>query len=196
MKKIIIILAFTLLGIWTVSADLSDWLFCLLKKDAVTISLKQTAWYYKCKDTIVSLEHLIIETAKDLMKVQTYLNRWRDIDYRKTVKIEKKTLLDKLLLSRSTVLTNIKTFEANLLQKSIQYFIIKATPYKISIQKSLVKIRSFSGVITQELNAYQFLLRAQIAVIDKLSKVTTQGQLTDLLKTYVYLKKEIEWKSE
>ncbi|EKD25176.1 MAG: hypothetical protein ACD_80C00111G0013 [uncultured bacterium (gcode 4)] len=196
MKKIVVIMIFILLGIWTVSADLSDWLFCSLKKDAVTISLKQTTWYYKCKDTIVSLEHLIVETAKDLMKVQTYLNRWRDIEYRKTVKIEKKALLDRLLLSRTTIVTNMKTFQSNLLQKSIQYFIIKVNPYKISLQKSLVKIQALSGFATQELNAYQFLLRAQVAVIEKLSKVTTQGELTDLLKTYVYLKKEIQWKSE
>ncbi|HBB03382.1 TPA: hypothetical protein DCZ39_00535 [Patescibacteria group bacterium] len=100
--------------------------------------------------------------------------------------------MDRLLLSRTTIVTNMKTFQSNLLQKSIQYFIIKVNPYKISLQKSLVKIQALSGFATQELNAYQFLLRAQVAVIEKLSKVTTQGELTDLLKTYVYLKKEIQ----
>lgn len=196
MKKLVLIFIFIVLGIWTVSADLSDWLFCLIRKDEVIISLKQTTGYYKCKDTILSLEHLIVETAKDLIKIQTYLNIGRDVEYRKTVKVEKNALLDKLLLSRTTILTNMKTFEGNLLQKSIQYFIIKITPYKIRLQKSLVKIETLSGVATPELNAYELLLKSQVATIDKLSKVTTQTELTNTLNAYIYFKKEIEWKSE
>lgn len=179
-----------------VHADLSDWLFCLIKKDQVTISLKQTTGYYKCNDTIVSLEHLIVSTAKDLMKIQTYINKGRDLDYRKTLKEQKKILLDTLQLSRMTILTNIKTFESNLLQKSVQYFIVKIMPYKIRLQKSLVKIHALSGVATPELNSYALLLRTQVAIIDKFTTVTTQKELVVLIAQYVYLKKEIEWKYE
>jgi len=185
-----------LLIIWTVNADLSDWFFCSIKKDEVTISLKQTTWYYKCKDTIVSLEHLIIATAKDIIKIETYITKGRDLDYRKALKIEKKALLDKLQASRLTILANMKTFESSILQKSVQYFVIKITPYKIRLQKSLIKIQSLSGFATPLLNSYELLLKAQVATIDGLSKVTTMAELTDLLAKYVYLKKEIEWKSE
>ena len=86
----------------------------------------------------------MINTAKDLMKIQTYINIGRDVDYRKTIKIEKQALLEKLQLSRTTIITNMKTFETNLIQKSIQYFIIKITPYKISLQKSLIKINALT----------------------------------------------------
>ena len=196
MKKIVVIVIFILLGIWRVSADLSDWLFCLIKKDQVTISLKQTQWYYKCTDTIVSLEHLIIATAKDLMNIQTYINRGRDLDYRKTIKLQKKSLLDVLQLSRTTILTNMKTFESTLIQKSIQYFIIRITPYTVKLQKSLVTIQSLTGVVTPALNSYTLLLKAQVDTIDQLSKTTTQVELTHLLSQYLYLKQEIEWKSE
>lgn len=196
MKKIVVIVIFILLGIWRVSADLSDWLFCLIKKDQVTISLKQTQWYYKCTDTIVSLEHLIIATAKDLMNIQTYINRGRDLDYRKTIKLQKKSLLDILQLSRTTILTNMKTFESTLIQKSIQYFIIKITPYTVKLQKSLLTIQALTGIVTPELNSYTLLLKAQVDTIDQLSKATTQVELTHLLTQYVYLKQEIEWKSE
>lgn len=196
MKKIIMIVIFASLGIWTVSADLSDWLFCLIRKDEVIISLKETPWYYRCKDTIVSLEHLIIATAKDLMKIQNYIDNGRDLEYRKTIKPQKIALLDKLQASRITIRTNMKTFESTLIQKSIQYFIIKITPYKISLQKSLVKIDALSWVATPFLNSYASLLKAQVATIDKLIKVSTMPELTDLLAKYVYLKKEIEWKYE
>ena len=196
MKKLIICIFLAVVCFGTVSADLSDWLFCLIKKDQVTISLKQTSWYYKCKDTIVSLERLIIQTAKDLMKIQIYINRGRDLEYRKTVKIEKKALLDKLQLSRITIVDNMKTFEFNLLQKSVGYFVIKITPYKIKLQQSLIKIASLSGAASPSLTSYTLLLQSQIATIDSLSKVLTLPELTDLIAKYVYLKKEIEWKSE
>ena len=180
MKKIIVIVILMLFSVWMVSADLSDWLFCSVRKNEVTISLKQTPWYYNCKDTIVSLEHLIVDTAKDLMKIQTYINRGHDIDYRKTIRTEKRDLLATLQLSKTTILTNMATFQNNLLQKS------------------LVKIQALtlSGYATSELNSYALLLKAQVAVIDSLSKATTQAELNDLLAKYVYLKKEIAWKSE
>ncbi len=198
MKKILLIAIFIGLSVWTVSADLSDWLFCLIRKDTVNISLKQTSWYYKCKDTIASLEQLMINTARDINKVQTYIYRWRDVDYRSTVKAEKQNLLDTLQLSRMTIIANMKTFETNLIQKSVQYFIIKITPYKIRLQKSLIKIDAMvaSGVSTYSLNVYATLLRAQVKTIESLSKATTMSELTDLLTKYVYLKKEIEWKYE
>lgn len=196
MKKIIIVVAFVVLGIWTVSADLSDWFFCLIRKDEVTISLKQTTGYYRCKDTIVSLEQLILANAKDLMKIQSYVDNWRDVEYWKTIHSQKKTLLDMLLTVRGTIRTNMKTFESTLIQKSVQYFIIKITPYKISLQKSLVKIDLLSWVATPFLNSYALLLKAQVATIDKLAKTSTLPELSDLLAKYVYLQKEIEWKYE
>ncbi len=196
MKKLLALLVFILLGVWLVRADHSDWLFCMLKKDQVTISLKQSTWYYKCHDTIVSLEYLIVETAKDLIKIQTYINKGRDLEYRKMLQTQKQALLDSLLFSRITILTNIKTFEANLLQKSIQYFIIKVTPYKIRLQKSLVKIQALSGFATPELNAYELLLKTQVSIIEKISTIKTKEELSFLLAQYVYLKKIIEWKSE
>ncbi len=196
MRKFVVIVVFVFFSMWIVSADLSDWLFCLIKKTEVTISLKQTFGYYRCKDTIVSLQDLIIGTAKDLMKIQSYINRGRDIEYRKAIKMEKRKLLDTLQLSRLTILTNMQTFESTLLQKSVKYFIIKITPYTLTLQKSLAKIQSLSGVATPEILSYARLLETQITTLDLLSKATTTTQLNDLLAKYLYLKKEIEWKSE
>ncbi|MEI7919302.1 MAG: hypothetical protein WCH65_03730 [bacterium] len=70
------------------------------------------------------------------------------MDYRKDIKLQKKSLLDTLQLSRTTIITNMKTFESALIQKSIKYFILKITPYKLSLQKSLAKIALLSGVAT------------------------------------------------
>jgi hypothetical protein len=53
-----------------------------------------------------------------------------------------------------------------------------------------------SWFATPALDSYALLLKTQVATIDALSKVTTQTELIDLLKKYVYLKKEILWKYE
>ncbi len=198
MKRIIVIASFILLGIWSVHAEMSEWFFCQIRKDDIVISLKKTEWFYKCNDTIASLEQLMIDTAKDLMKIQSYLNKGRNVEYWNTIKTQKQALLKKLQLSKATIIANIQTFETTLLQKSVQYFIIKVTPYKISLQKSLVKIQALalSWFATPALDSYALLLKAQVATIDALSNVTTQAELVDLLKKYVYFKKEILWKYE
>lgn len=196
MKKLFAIGICVLLSIWTVSADLSDSLFCLVRKDNVIISLKQTSWYYKCKDTIASLEKLIINTAKDLIKIQTYINKWRDVDYRKPMKIQKQALFTTLMASKNTITVNMQTFETNLLKKSVKYFILRVTPYKVSLQKSLVKIRKFTWDITPAISLYTQLLQAQITTIDSFKNVTTTAQLSDVLAKYVYLKNALLWKSE
>lgn len=181
-----------LFSVSAASADLSDSLFCMIRKDEVTISLKRTLGYYKCKDTIMSLDHLTLETAKDLIKIQTYINGGRDKEYRTILKLQKQDLIKKLQASKSTIVTNMQTFESTLFQKSVRYFIINITPYKIRLQKSLVKIDALSGVATPELNVYADLLKAQVSTINSLSKVTTSHDLNTLLARYIYLKKAIE----
>jgi hypothetical protein len=88
---------------------------------------------------------------------------------------------------------SMKTFESNLIKKYVQYFVIRITPYKISLQKSLVKIDNLvtRGYGTIDLRSYALLLKAQVTVIDSLSNAATVKELTDLLKKYVYFKKEI-----
>lgn len=165
-----------------------------MKKEQVTISLKQTAGYHTCKDTILSFEQLMISTLKDIMAIDGYIKNGRDVAYRTSLKAEKEALLEKLKASRATIIANMKTFERNLMVKSVQYFVLKITPYKVSLQKSLLRIQALtaSGYATPMLTAYGKLLASQISVINLLDKVTTPEELTALLARYVYLKKEIE----
>ena len=196
MKKVLLIVVLSILGLWTASAGLSDWFFCQVKSEEVVISLKKTEWFYKCKDTIVSLESLILQTAKDLMTVQTYINRWRDRDYWLRVKREKITSLERYQFVRKNIIENMKTFEDNLVLKSIRYFVIAITPYKINLQRSLVKIDAMSWTLTSPLIVYRTLLHEQVATIEALSQSKTIDEIVPLLTKYIYLKKEISWRYE
>ena len=119
MKKVLLIGVLSILGLWTASAGLSDWFFCQVKSEEVVISLKKTEWFYKCNDTISSLESLILSTAQDVMTIQTYINRWRDRDYWLRVKREKITSLERYQFVRKNIIENMKNFKVNLVNKSI-----------------------------------------------------------------------------
>lgn len=196
MKKVLLIVVLSILGLWTASAGLLDWFFCQVKSEEVVISLKKTEWFYKCKDTIVSLESLILQTAKDLMTVQTYINRWRDRDYWLRVKREKITSIERYQFVRKNIIENMKTFEDNLVLKSIRYFVIAITPYKLNLQRSLVKIDAMSWTLTSPLIVYRTLLHEQVATIEALSQSKTIDEIVPLLTKYIYLKKEISWRYE
>ncbi len=196
MRKILLIVIVALLLIWTANAGLSDWFFCQVRSTEVVISLKKAGGFYRCSDTVASLEKLIMQTARDLMNIQTYINSWRDRDYRIGIKAEKLSLLEKYQTARKNILKSVETFQNNLVQKSVYYFILSITPYKLNLQRSLNKIEMMTGTISSSLSSYASLLKDQIATISSLSASQTVAELIPLLKKYIYLKNEISWKYE
>lgn len=84
----------------------------------------------------------------------------------------------------------MKVFEKNLVTTSIQYFLLKITPYKISLQNSLNKIEALtaSGYATPSLISYSKLLATQLSVIQLFNNITTSEELKVLLARYIYLK--------
>lgn len=196
MKKMLLIVCLMMLWIWTASAELSDWFFCQVRSEEVIISLKKTEGFYKCNDTIASLESLIMQNAKDLMLIQWYINRGTDRDYWIGIKQLKLATLEKYQIARKNIIANITTFENNIVKKSIYYFVISITPYKINLQRSLVKIGAMSGSLPSTLQSYAVLLKEQVATIESLGKVETLPELIPLLTKYIYLKKEISWRYE
>ncbi len=177
-------------------AGLSDSLYCSIAKSNVTVSLKSWTGYYRCSDSILNVEKLILSSAKDLMTIQSYINKRQDVDYRTEVKQAKIVVFNQLQLIRTNLKASIKTFEDNVFQKMIQLFVAKITPYKQNLQKSLVKFNALTGTVNPVLQNYRGLLSWQVEVIDKISKVTTQTELIPLLNGYIYFKTQLAWKFE
>lgn len=143
MKKIILIVCM-LLMLGSASAGMSESLFCMIDRENVTISLKQSTGYYSCKTTIASLEKMIISSAADLMNIQSYIRRNQDVSYRKPIQKDKIAKFNQLQSIRISIISNMKSFESNLLKKTIELFMIKVLPYKFQLQRSLSKISAFS----------------------------------------------------
>jgi hypothetical protein len=90
----------------------------------------------------------------------------------------------------------MKAFESNLLKKSIGYFVIKATPYRIQLVQWLAKLNALTGTISPELQRYMTIMSWQIQTIDKIGQAKTFGELIPLLNGYIYFKQQLEWKSD
>lgn len=125
------------------------------------------------------------------MTVQTYINRGLDADYRAEVRHQKLALLEKYQTTRKQILESMEIFESNLIKKAVYYFVLSVTPYKVSLQRSLVKIDAMTGSVSDRVTIYAAYLREQVATIEALSVVENIDELIPLLNKFIYLKKEI-----
>lgn len=129
--------------------------------------------------------------ARDLYVLQQYIVSGQDPAYREQVKQEKLAMIDKLQGVRLMVIDNMKTFEYNLLRKSIEYFILRITPYRVQLTQSLSKLVAFTGTVTSDITRMTTLLSGQIQTIDKLAAVQTFDELIPLFNGYLYFQKQI-----
>jgi hypothetical protein len=79
-------------------------------------------------------------TAKELYTIQEYIFKRQDVSYRNEVKKTKLEKLNKLKAMRLNILANIQTFQNNLLEKSLKYFLMQINPYKVKLEKTLSKL--------------------------------------------------------
>jgi hypothetical protein len=136
------------------------------------------------------------QTARDLFTIQWYINHWQDADYRKQVKKDKLAMIDKLQGVRLNVIASMKTFESNLLKKSVGYFVISVTPYRIKLVQWIAKLSASTGTISPEIQRYITVMSWEIQTIDKIGQAKTFEELIPLLSGYIYFKQQLEWKSD
>lgn len=195
MKKILSLLIVSLVLPSFSFGYLETSLFCSVNDQQIKVSLKDPNGS-KCKSYIVYIEQTMRQAARDIYTIQGYINKWHDIEYWKNIKTEKLSKIDKLQVIRLNIIASMKTFESNLLKKSLEYFMLKVTPYKIQLIKWSAKLAALPGTVTPELQRYMTIISGQIQTIDKIGQSKTFEELIPLLKGYIYFKQQIEWKSE
>ncbi|MEI8090958.1 MAG: hypothetical protein WCG98_01595 [bacterium] len=85
----------------------------------------------------------------------------------------------------------MKSFESNLLKKSLEFFLPKIAPYKNQLKQSLFKLSSLTGIVAPTTQRYMSLLSGQLQVIDKMATTQTFDELIPLFNAYIYFKQEI-----
>ncbi len=170
-------------------------LFCRINQQAIKVSLSSQDGS-RCQSYISYIEQTMRQTARDLYVIQWYINVQQDVQYWTAVKEEKLSSIDTLQWLRLDIIAHMKTFESTLLQKSVGYFILKITPYKIKLTQSLLKLSALTWTVHPSVQRLQTLMSGQVQTIEKIAKVETFEELIPLLSWYIYFKQQISWKSE
>jgi len=170
--------------------------FCILKKDDIRISLNKTNGY-KCNEYIKSIEKSMTDTYKDLLTIQWYIDKKQNLGYRKPVKQEKIKKINDLQVFRLKLKDSMKVFEDNLLKKYKEFFLADIDSYKWKLKRALFNLNNLSWNISNiYLHKYTIPVQQQLDTIQQISQTTGFQELLVLVNKYVYLKKQMEWKSD
>ena len=170
-------------------------LFCRINQDAIKVSINPKDGS-KCQSYIVYMEQTMRQTAREVYTIQWYINKKQDVTYRLEIKKEKLASINTLQGLRLDIMANMKSFEFALLKKTVDYFIVKVTPYRSQLVKSLANLSVYTWERPSDVNRFISLMSWQVQTIDRIAQVQTFEELLPLLNGYVYLKQQILWKSE
>lgn len=99
--------------------------------------------------------------------------------------------IDTLQALRLNIIESMKTFELTLLKKSVDYFTLKTTPYKLQLTKSLAQLAALGSGQPAEVLRLTSLMSGQVQTLDKIAQVKTFEELVPLLNGYIYFKQQI-----
>ena len=193
-KTIIIILVLACLpsfSFWYMEAKL----FCRINQQVIKVSISPKDGS-KCQSYIAYMEQTMRQTARELYTIQWYINKGQDVDYWSQVKKDKLASINTLQSLRLDIIASMKSFELALLKKSVDYFTLKTTPYKLQLTKSLSKLLALTGTQSPDVVRLTMLMSWQVQTLEKIATVKTFEELIPLLNGYIYFQKEISWKSE
>ena len=152
------------------TSDFQKKLSCKVTENAVRVYLLQEPETLKCQDYLSVLDSYLKSEYQTMLQIQTNLNRWDDIDYRKSLYNAKKSQFLKLFAQRRMIQTAVNEFESELLGKSkgfleptllekqrklqeTRYQIEQSQEMTFSTKKSLAELKSKQEVITKLLSA-------------------------------------------
>ena len=82
--------------------------------------------------------------TRNLMVIQGYIVNGQDVTYWQMIKQQKLSEIDKLQAIRLGIITSMKAFESNLLQKTVQYFLQNIAGYTTKLQNAYTALTSYT----------------------------------------------------
>ena len=196
MKKIVLITMVCFLFLGTGFGYLEENFFCILKKDDIRISLKKSDGN-RCSEYIKTIEQSMKNNYKDILIIQWYIDKKQNLGYRKQIKQEKIKKINDLQDFRLKLKNSMKMFEDNLLKKYQEFFLDSINLYKWKLKRTLFNLNNLSWTVWNTyLQKYTAPVQQQLDTIQKISETTGFRELLVLVNKYVYLKKQMEWKSD
>lgn len=194
LSTIFIIIVFLLL--WSSFWYMEDSLYCTISNQSIRVSIQRTEDSNKCNEYIKSLELLIKSEYNDILKIQVYIDKKKDLEYRESLQESKKQKIYDLQAIRLWIIENMKLFEDNFLKKTQEYLKSRLEKYYNSLTKKVSPLQKlwtwyqFSPYIQKQIS----LITSQINTLNAIYTAPDIPTFLKLTKDYLYLKKQLEWK--
>ena len=174
---------------------LENKVYCNLENRNVTIFMKNEEWTVQCQAYLDTLYQLALKKYNEISAINSYINQGDDVYYWKKVLEEKKSEFIQLVNYRAQIKTAIEKFESALfdkyiaaLQKPMQiyYSDLETQYYILSNQKATIRKTDHALKLAQ--------LEQQMWNVKHVLNAEKLDDIMEVVSSYIYLKKQIEWK--
>ena len=191
---------FVLLVFMTLLSSQTFWYFenkayCSFEDKNVTISIKKVEWSARCGVYMDTIYQLALKKYSEISTIRSYIIQGEDVYYWKWILDEKNSEFLQLVNYRTQIKAAVDKFEwalfdkyYNLLQKPMQvyYSDLEAQYYILANQHSSAKTPDYSLKLAQ--------LEQQMWNVNHILKAEKLDHIMEVLSSYIYLRREIEWK--
>lgn len=197
MRKFWIIILIAIMTLWI---GQTFWYFenkayCSFENKNVTISIKKHEWASKCQTYLNTIYQIALKKYEELSTIRSYIAQWEDIYYRRWVLDEKNTEFLQLINYRTQIKTAIDKFEWALFDK---YYNLLQKPMKtyysdLEIQY-YVLINTAHSNRTWDYSLKTAQIEQQMWNVDHILNAKKLDHIMEVLSSYIYLKRQLEWK--
>ena len=169
--------------------------YCNLENKNVTIFMKNEEWSVKCQTYLDTIYQLALKKYNEISTIRSYIEMWDDVYYWRKVFEDKKSEFLNLVNYRSQIKTAIDRFETALFDKyynnlqkpmHVYYSELEAQYYILVDQDILLREADYSLRLAQ--------LEQQMWNVKHVLNAKNLDDIMEVMSSYIYLKKQIEWK--
>ena len=175
-----------------------DNLYCELTSKSVRIYTQRTKDTLVCNQYIQSLEYLIKKEFQDIQKVDVYISKKQDLEYRKQIKQSQIQKINDLQKIRLWVIDSMNIFESSFIKKTQEYMQKRLFSYQRSLEIKIAPLPKlwtwyqFSPYIQRQI----YLITTQLQNLKDMYTTTWTDNFLKSIQNYLYFKNLLEWKSE
>lgn len=174
--------------------------FCSVKEDVIKISINPSVGV-SCDDYLSNLDLLLVNTAKEMVDLNSLIKQGRDADYWLNVRDQKQLDIQKYSLLKDRILTHIDKFSYTFFIKIRDYVILSIKDDIQTYIKTFKRIQWFQEnyqgyPLSENLEKYQDILVDVLEVVQDIYTAEDTDEILEHYRKYIYFKEVLKWRSE
>jgi len=197
MRKIwiLILLVFT-----TISSSQTFWylenkVYCNFENKNVTIFMKNEEWTVKCQTYLDTIYQLALKKYNEISAIRSYIEQWDDVYYWKKILEDKKAEFLQLVNYRTQIKTAIDKFESALFDKYYDILYEPMQAYYSDLQSQYDILANQDVLLRKSDHSLKLAqLEQQMWNVNHVLNAKNLDDIMEVMSSYIYLKKQIEWR--